>query len=153
MTGGDTLSLIWKRMLGYFQKFHRTREYQNLQTKKEVTIKKISRQKLSQWLVNITKSDEGEKRYKTYFNVLERQHTNQKISELYTDNKKTKYSRNPIDILKLVKNIYEKLYTKKQSPKLLRRTFFTKISNKKNLKWTISPLRGWNYFKTLQSFF
>ena len=43
---------------------------------------------------------------------------NQTISELYTDNKKTKYSSNPNDILKLAKNFYDKLYTKMQPPKL-----------------------------------
>ena len=34
------------------------------------------------------------------------------ISELYTDDKKSKYSSKPNDIPKLVKNFYEKLYTK-----------------------------------------
>ena len=34
------------------------------------------------------------------------------ISELYTDDKKFKYSRNPNHILKSAKNLYEKLYIK-----------------------------------------
>ena len=40
---------------------------------------------------------------------------NQKFSELYTDDKKTKYSNY---ILKSAKSFYEKLYTKNQPPKL-----------------------------------
>ena len=43
---------------------------------------------------------------------------NQPISELYTDDKKTKCSSNPNDILKSAKNFYEKLYTKRQTPRL-----------------------------------
>ena len=34
------------------------------------------------------------------------------ISELYTDDKKSKYSSNPNDILESAKNFNEKLYTK-----------------------------------------
>ena len=37
---------------------------------------------------------------------------NQTIAELYTDDKKTKYSNNPKDILKYAKNFYENLYTR-----------------------------------------
>ena len=37
---------------------------------------------------------------------------NQTISELYTDDQKTKYSNNPRDILKSAKNFYEDLYTR-----------------------------------------
>ena len=48
---------------------------------------------------------------------------NQTISELYTDDRKTKYFSNPNDILKSAKNVYEKLYTKRQSPKLPFLTF------------------------------
>ena len=40
---------------------------------------------------------------------------NQKFSELYTVDKKTKHSNY---ILKSAKSFYEKLYTKKQPPKL-----------------------------------
>ena len=39
---------------------------------------------------------------------------NQAISELYADDKKTKYSSNPNDILKSGKNFCEKSYTKRQ---------------------------------------
>ena len=39
---------------------------------------------------------------------------NQTISELYTADKKTRYSSNPTDILKSAKNFYEKFYTKRQ---------------------------------------
>ena len=52
---------------------------------------------------------------------------NQTISELYTDYKISKYSSNPIDILKSAKYFYEKLYTEET---------MSKISNKQ------SPLRG-----------
>ena len=41
---------------------------------------------------------------------------NQTISALYTDDKKSKNSSNPNDIL--TKNIYEKFYSKKYPPKL-----------------------------------
>ena len=66
---------------------------------------------------NIILELEGKKRSKTYFNVLKRQCENQTLSELYTDNKKTKYSSNPSDILKSAKNFHEKLYTKRKPPK------------------------------------
>ena len=36
---------------------------------------------------------------------------NGKISQLYTDGKKSKYSSNPKDILESAKNFNEKLYT------------------------------------------
>ena len=65
---------------------------------------------------------EGEKCSKSFFNVLERQNMqNQTISELYTDDKKTKYSNNPVetkyfnnpqDILKSAKIFYKDLYTR-----------------------------------------
>ena len=43
---------------------------------------------------------EGEKCPNTFFKVLERQNMkNQTISELYADDNKSKYSRNPKDIL------------------------------------------------------
>ena len=35
------------------------------------------------------------------------------ISELYTEDKKSKYSTNPNDVIKLAKNFYEKFYAKK----------------------------------------
>ena len=42
----------------------------------------------------------GRKYAKTFFKVLERQNMkNQTISELYTDDNKSKYSSNPKDIL------------------------------------------------------
>ena len=43
---------------------------------------------------------------------------NQTISELYTDDKKTKCSSNRNDILKSAKNFSEKLHTKRQPPRL-----------------------------------
>ena len=86
----------------------------------------------------------GVKCSKTYFNVLERQYAkskndwviykdnmqNQKMTELYTDDKKTKYSSNPNDLLKSVPNFYEKLYSKTATfSKIHNRT---KISNEKS---------------------
>ena len=54
----------------------------------------------------------GRKCAKTFFKVLERQNMkNQTISELYTDDNKSKYSSNPKDILKSAKKVM-KLYTK-----------------------------------------
>ena len=38
------------------------------------------------------------------------------ISELYTDDKKPKYSRHPNHILKSAKNFYEKLYKRDKRP-------------------------------------
>ena len=47
----------------------------------------------------------------TFFEVPERQNMkNQTIFELYTDNNKSKYSSNPMDILKSGKKIYETLH-------------------------------------------
>ena len=43
---------------------------------------------------------------------------NQKISELYKKDKKTKHSSNPNDILKSTKNFYGKLYNNRQALKL-----------------------------------
>ena len=54
---------------------------------------------------------EGKKFPKTFFEVLERQNMkNQTIFELYTDDKKSKYSSNPMNILKSSKKKYETLY-------------------------------------------
>ena len=54
---------------------------------------------------------------------------NQKMSELYTADKKTKYSSNLNDFLKSVPNFYEKLYSKTAIfCKILNKT---KISNEK----------------------
>ena len=46
----------------------------------------------------------GEKLPKTFFEVLERQNMeNETIFELYTDDNKSKYSNNPMNILKSAK--------------------------------------------------
>ena len=42
---------------------------------------------------------------------------NQTISELYTDDKKSKFSSNPEDVLKSAKNFYENLYTRENVSK------------------------------------
>ena len=44
---------------------------------------------------------------------------NQTISELHTDDKKSKYSSNPNDIFNSAKNFYKKGYTKETTSKTL----------------------------------
>ena len=67
---------------------------------------------------NIRWDLEGEKCSKTFFKVLEIQNLqNQTISELYTDDQKSKCSSNPNDILKYAKNFYENLHTKENVSK------------------------------------
>ena len=53
---------------------------------------------------------------------------NQAISELYTDDKRSKYSSNPNDILKSAKNLYELLYTEEKISKTPTLELFTKTS-------------------------
>ena len=75
---------------------------------------------------------EGEKCSKIFFKVLERRNMqNQTISELYTDDNKSKHSSNPTDILKSAKNLYEKLYTKETTSKTTTTEFISKIRNRK----------------------
>ena len=52
---------------------------------------------------------------------------NQKISELYTDDNKSKHSR------KNKKNFYEKLYTKETTSKTATTEFISKIPNRKEI--------------------
>ena len=67
---------------------------------------------------NITYDLEGEKCSKIFFKILERQNMqNQTISELYTDDKKSKYSSSPKDILKSAKDFYENLYIRENACK------------------------------------
>ena len=56
---------------------------------------------------------------------------NQKFSELYTDDKKTKYSNY---ILKSAKSFYEKLYTKNQPLKLSLVNFLAKFLTERKFK-------------------
>ena len=58
---------------------------------------------------------------------------NQTISELYTDDKKSKCFSNTNDILKLDKNVYEKLYTKETTSKIATSELFSKFSNRKKI--------------------
>ena len=58
---------------------------------------------------------------------------NQTISELYTDDEKSKYSSNPNDILKTLKNFYEKLYAKETTSKTATAKLFSKMSNQKKI--------------------
>ena len=52
---------------------------------------------------------------------------NQTISKLYTDDKKTKCSSNSNDIHKSIENFYEKLFPKRQPPKLHLLNFLEKF--------------------------
>ena len=71
---------------------------------------------------------------KTFFKVLERQNMqNQTISELYTDNNKSKYSGNPKDILKSAKRFYEKLYLMETTLKAATTEFLSKFPNRKEV--------------------
>ena len=56
---------------------------------------------------------------------------NQTISEIYTDDNKSKHSSNPTDILKSAKNLYEKLYTKETTSKTTTTEFISKIPYRK----------------------
>ena len=78
---------------------------------------------------------EGEKCSKSFFRILERQNMqNQTISELYTDDKKSKFSSNPEDILnKSAKKIYENLYTRKKVSKSATNKLLNKIPLKKKI--------------------
>ena len=58
---------------------------------------------------------------------------NQTISEIYTDDNKSKHSSNPTDILKSAKNLYEKLYTKETTSKTATTEFISKILNRKKI--------------------
>ena len=83
---------------------------------------------------NIRWDLEGEKCSKSFFNVLERQNMqNQTISELYTDNKKNKYSNNPQDILKSAKNFYKDLYTRGNISRDAINELLNKIPNSKKI--------------------
>ena len=77
---------------------------------------------------------EGEKCSKSSFRILERQNMqNQTISELYTDDKKSKFSSNPEDILKSAKKNYENLYTRKKVSKSATNKLLNKIPLKKKI--------------------
>ena len=84
--------------------------------------------------VNIRWELKGRKWSKTFFKVLEIQSVqNQTISELYTDDNKSKYSRNCNNILKYAKKIYEKLYTKEITSKAATTEFLSKIPNRRKI--------------------
>ena len=58
---------------------------------------------------------------------------NQTISELYTDDNKSKYSSNPKEIFKSAKKNYEKLYTKEAISKATTTAFLNKILDRKEI--------------------
>ena len=82
---------------------------------------------------NIRWDLEGEKCSNSFFKILERQHMqNQTISELYTNDKKSKVSNNPGEILNSAKKIYGNLYTREKVSKSAVNELLNKIPiNKK----------------------
>ena len=83
----------------------------------------------------------GEKCPKTFFEVLEKHNMkNQTAFELYTDDIKSKYFSNPVDILKSAKN-FLKLYTKWTSTAATTK-FAWKIPNRKNISYEHFNLCG-----------
>ena len=58
---------------------------------------------------------------------------NQTISELYTNDKTSKYSSNCNNIVKSGKNFYEKFYTKETMSKTATVELFSKISNRNKI--------------------
>ena len=72
--------------------------------------------KVAKLRVNTRWELEGEKYPKIILKVLERQNPhNQTISQLHTDDNKSKYSRNPKGLFKSAKKFYETLKTNFQS--------------------------------------
>ena len=123
MTGGETPNLVLKKMLALFLKIPplkirlyywkkaanliQKRKFQAIikpmieNLKDEICYLENKQAKGAKLRVNIRYELEGKKWSKTFFNVIGRQNKqNQTIFELYTDDNKTKYSRNPKDILK-----------------------------------------------------
>ena len=69
---------------------------------------------------------------KNVFKVLERHNLqNQTISELYSDNNKSKHSSNLKGIFKSAKKNYEKFSPRRQLPKLLLLNFLAKLSTER----------------------
>ena len=74
------------------------------------------------------------KSFKTFFKVLERQiRQDQTISELDTDDNKSKSSSNPKDILKSAKKLYEKLCSVNTPSKVATTEFLSNILNRKKI--------------------
>ena len=77
---------------------------------------------------------ESEKCSKTFFKVIERQNMqNQSISELYTNDNKSKISSNLQDIVKSANNYYEKIYTKEATSNDSTSKLFSKIPNRRKM--------------------
>ena len=71
---------------------------------------------------------------KPFSKYFERQNLqNQTISELNTDDNKSKYSNNPKDIFSTAKKINETLYTKETTSKAATTEFLTKVLNIKKI--------------------
>ena len=75
-----------------------------------------------------------EKCFKTFFKVFERQNKqNQTIYELSTEDNKSKYSRNPMDIFKFAKNFVKNLHHGDNFPKLVLLNFLGKFLTERNI--------------------
>lgn len=90
--------------------------------------------KVSELRANIIWEHEGEKYFKTFFEIIERHNMpNWTISELYANDKKPKYSSSSNDVLKSAKTIDEKLYAKETISKTATFDFFNKIPKRKKI--------------------
>ena len=70
----------------------------------------------------------------TFFKVVERLNLeNQTISELYTDDNKSKYSRNSKDNFKFENKFFKKIYSKEATSKFFATNFFSKSVNRKKI--------------------
>ena len=84
--------------------------------------------------VNIGWELEVKKCSKHFFKVIERRNLqNQTISELCTDDNKSKYPSNPKDIFKSAKEFYENLYIKETTPKAAPTKLLSKIPSRKKI--------------------
>ena len=81
---------------------------------------------------NIRWNLEGGTCSKSFLKILERQNMqNQTISTLYTDDKKSKFSGNPEEVLKSAKNFHENLHTRENVSKPAINELLKKIPSKK----------------------
>ena len=67
-----------------------------------------------------------------FSNIWKREST-KSISELHTDDNKSKYSSNPKYIFNLQKKVYERLYTKETTSKAATTNFFSKVPKRKKI--------------------
>lgn len=89
---------------------------------------KENKQKFQNFVQTLIWEHEGEKYFKTFFEIIERHNMpNWTISKLYANDQKPKYSSSPNDVLKPAKTIDEKLYAKDTTSKTATFVFLTKF--------------------------